>query len=155
MVPDEYIIEEIINAVCFKLYEHNYRLIDEKANERTIVGGYLVPYLKPRFPGWAVDPEYNREGADRDSKTDVEGNLLLPDIIIHKPGPDGPNLVAIEVKGYWNKEDRHEDEISLRKLQAKHGYQYLYHLELEKNNHRLIKVAFTDVGSNMRHKSKN
>jgi hypothetical protein len=86
---------------------------------------------------------YNREGEweDRKPKTDLEGKTIIPDIIIHKSGPKGPNITAIEVKGYWNKQDRKEDEGSLRRLAAKHKYKYLYRLELGKADFMLIPVS--------------
>jgi hypothetical protein len=143
-IPDQETIGTAINEACVWLYENENakRLIDEKAHERTIVPGYLLPELKNRFPGWDVDPDYNREGIDRGPKKDLDGKLLVPDVIIHKRGPKGPNLVTIQVKGYWNHENRKIDEGSLQRLQAKHHYKYLYRLELGPDKHELIRVEF-------------
>lgn len=137
-------IEKNVNDACTELYAEQKALIDEEANERDIVS-FLAPKLRVKFPGWDIDTDYNREGEyreheRRDTKTDLNKNPLLPDIIVHKRGPDGPNLVAVEVKGYWNKEKRSEDEDSLRRLRAKHGYEFLYRLELGRDLHELIFV---------------
>src|SRR5262249_15729701 len=114
-------------------------LIDNEAHERTI-GAYLAGYLRSLFPDWNVDPEYNREGADQQPKGDAEGNLI-PDIVIHtRLVKLGPNLVAIEMKGHWNDEDRAVDEQKLRRIRAEYGYQFLYRIELGPDEAALIPV---------------
>lgn len=134
-------IEKRISDCCSGLYTSAKHLLDERANERDIAGR-LAESLRPFFPGFDVDVEYNREGkiGNRVPKTDNDGNLLLPDIVVHQHGPLGDNLVAIEVKGHWNKEPREIDEDKLRRLRAKHGYQYLYRLELGREQATLIPV---------------
>lgn len=141
-IPTREVIENRIMEACEHLYANGKHLLAEKAHERNIVARFLLPPLVELFPDWDVDPEYNREGEveDRQAKTDDEGNRLLPDLIIHKYGPAGPNLVAIEVKGYWNPENRKEDEESLRRIQKKHGYIFLYRLELNRESYELIPV---------------
>jgi hypothetical protein len=49
-------------------------------------------------------------------------------------------LAAIEVKGYWNGEDRRIDENRLRRMRAEYGYQYLYRIELNREGAKLIAV---------------
>lgn len=137
---DQKAIEKAIEGACADLYKRGKHLILEKAHERTIVADFIAPYLRNLFSEWDVTTEYNREGIDRESKKDLDGNLLIPDIIIHKFGPHGPNLVAVQVKGYWNREDRGKDAASLKKIQAKHGYIYLFRLELGRDKHELIPV---------------
>jgi hypothetical protein len=50
------------------------------------------------------------------------------------------NLVAIEMKGDWNREDRGIDEEELRKMAAEYGYILLFRLKLEPDAARLIAV---------------
>ncbi|MCC7004741.1 hypothetical protein IT397_02380 [Candidatus Nomurabacteria bacterium] len=135
------IIEKIINEACRILYRDNKNLIDEEAHERTIVPE-ILPYLREYFPDYEVWSEYNREGevGNRKPKRDLDGNLIVPDIIVHEFGPTGRNLVAIEVKGYWNDEPRENDEEKLRGLHRKHGYEFLYRIELGPDNHQLVEV---------------
>lgn len=134
-------IEKAINEACSFLYRDAKHLLDEGANERDIVS-YIVPLLRGKYCEYQVDSEYNREGAigHRIPKTDSDGNRIIPDIVVHKHGPEGQNLVAIEVKGYWNHEPRQQDEDLLRRLQVKHNYKYLYRLELGKDCAELIPV---------------
>ena len=138
---DQNTFEKAMNDACAELYRTKKHFIDERAHERTIVSDFVAPFLRHEFQGWDVNTEYNREGVDRGPKKDLKGKLLIPDIVIHKHGPKGPNVVAVQVKGYWNNADRTIDENLLRKLQAKHGYELLYRLELGKEKHELIKIV--------------
>lgn len=141
-MPPKETIEKNINDACVELYAQQKDLIDERANELNIVG-HLAPRLRLKFPEWDIDTDYNREGplGNRITKTDVEGSALKPDIIFHQRGEDGVNLVAIQVKGYWNKDSREKDEDSLRRLREKHEYVFLYRLELGRDGHQLIGVV--------------
>lgn len=104
-------IENIINEACRIRYRDNKNLIDEKARERIIVPE-ILPYLREHFTNYEVWSEYNWEGeiGNRKPKRYLDENLIVPDIIVHGYGPTGHNLVAIEVKGYWNEEPRENDE---------------------------------------------
>ena len=134
-------IEGAINKSCLAVYKVGKGLIDEAASERSIVG-MVVLHLAPSFPHYSVLVEYNREGEKnhRDSKRNFAGDRIVPDIIIHEPGGGGRNLVAIEVKGYWNNEPRSGDEEKLRGLGMKQGYEFLYRIELGKEGHELFEV---------------
>lgn len=138
---DRKIVRSLINDACNELYKSRRYLIDENAHEIDIAG-HLAEILRVMLPEWNVDTDYNREGPleSRTSKTDLNGNKLKPDIIIHKRGPNGENLVAIEIKGYWNKEPREIDEDKLKRIKEKHHYRFLYRIELERNGFSLIPV---------------
>lgn len=122
MATKDEIFKKISNA-CVSLYKNQMYLIEEHANERT-VAAHIAAYLRELFIEWDVDSEYNREGELRVPKRDIEGELAYPDIIIHRHGFEGPNLVAMEIKGYWNKTNRNDDVQKLLKLQSKHGYMW-------------------------------
>jgi hypothetical protein len=133
-------VRALIQAACARLYRRHRTLIDFRAHERTIAGR-LAGYLELLFDGWDVDADYNREGNAGDPKHDEQG-LIVPDIIIHRRGQRrGANLVAMEMKGYWNREDRGIDEEQLRRMAAEYGYQFLFRLELEPDAARLIAVG--------------
>jgi hypothetical protein len=136
-------IEHLLRGACEHLYKNHKHLIDEAAHEESIVADVLVPYLRLNINDYDVTTGYNREGEleSRETKTDLEGHPIVPDIIIHRFGPKGPNTAAIEVKGYWNHQDRKEDEDSLQRLAAKHKYKYLYRLELGRQTYELISVV--------------
>src|SRR4051794_26196148 len=82
-------------------------LLEVNANERCIAAR-LALYLQHRFDSYQVDVEYNRAGSDpkrlgmsedcANSRDDDGTVLIVPDIIVHRRGPNGPNLLGIEVK---------------------------------------------------------
>lgn len=133
-------IKKKVSEACEALYKTSFDLIVTKTHERTIAAK-LANLLEDVFDGWDVDVEYNREGGEGRSKRSLEDELLLPDIIIHKRGSIiGPNLVVIQVKGFWNNENRAKDEKDLRKLRERFGYKKLYRLELNFESYELIEV---------------
>ena len=79
-------------------------------------------YLQGKFSDWHVDCEYNRDGHDPkkvvlDDSRFVGESSVYPDIIIHRRGPKGPNLLVIGVK---TNPDGHGNEVKrdLAKLTA-------------------------------------
>lgn len=129
-----------IHRALHGLYDEVGYLIQQKAHEDGLTAQAIVPRLGSEFSEWTVRAFHNREGFGTDPKRDINDDVVIPDIIIHRPGPDGPNLVAIEVKGWWNNEPRKEDEDKLRRIQAKYYYQFLYRIELGKTSLELIEV---------------
>lgn len=130
----------VIRSACDRLYVEQHDLIDMHAHERTIAG-YLAEYLRPHFPDLQVDSDPNRMGKKGEAKRSRDGRLLIPDLIVHKRGSiPGPNFVAIQIKGFWNREDRQKDEEDLHDLAETFGYQYLYRLELMPEGYDLIPV---------------
>ena len=136
-----YEIKKIIENACSYLYKEEFNLIKNKTHERTI-SGEIFCHIRKIFQdkGWDVDLEYNREGDSTDPKQDDIGRMF-PDIAVHTRGSvNGPNLFALEIKGYWNKANRSIDEDKLRRLREKYKYKYLYQLELGPNNWVLKEV---------------
>lgn len=134
-------IERKLNKICNILYKNDIDLINEKAHERTIVSR-MIPYFKIQFNNYLIDSDYNREGeiGNRQVKKDIDNNPILPDLIVHRYGPKGINLLAIEAKGYWNKYPREKDEMKLIGLKKKQGYKFIYRIELNKDKAEIIEV---------------
>ncbi|MND02034.1 hypothetical protein D3C83_212770 [compost metagenome] len=65
----------------------------------------------------------------------------MPDIIIHVPGPKGPNIAAIEVKGWWNDAGHDRDRAKLRGYVAKQRYAVAYFVQLESDAPKFEKVG--------------
>ena len=83
-------------------------LLVRNVHERAITAR-LADHLRPRFPGWDVDPEYNRDGHEIKK---ANGDIVVPDVIVHHRGtPD--NLLVIEAK---KSDTREADEEVLKKL---------------------------------------
>lgn len=89
---------------------------------------------------WSVDCEFNRSGpdTDRDSKRDkykakknakgeVIGGVVTPDIVVHRRGERGPNLIAIEVKPDGTmRADLDVDRTMLRGYKRDYGYEHAF-----------------------------
>lgn len=79
------------------LLERDGILLTTDANERTI-SAQLACYLKPAFPDWDVDVEYNRQGLDpKKIGIGESAELVYPDIIVHRRRSDA-NLLVVEIK---------------------------------------------------------
>lgn len=139
----EAVIQKIRQALD-ELYVHDHVLIENKTEEETI-SAHLAGYMKSLFDGWNVDSEYNRDG--RNTKRNSGGDRIFPDILIHLRTPDRKgryspenNLAVMEIKSYWNTEDRNKDTAKLRDMKKRYGYQHLFRIELKENEGELIPV---------------
>jgi hypothetical protein len=90
--------------------ERDRSVVADGRNERA-VAHRLAIYLQDEFPRWHVDCEFNRQGKNRErkkvaakrpylppSRRGSKYALVDPDVNVHRRGPDGPNLLAIELK---------------------------------------------------------
>lgn len=115
-------IEELLADEAY-LFEH-------RVSERTI-SQHLAVYFQKQFPSWDVDCDYNLAG-------DVLKRITLsqrcrgqlrstgaasPDVIVHRRGSGGPNLLAVEIKKV-GRSGRGCDLEKLRGYIAELGYQY-------------------------------
>lgn len=98
-------IESRIDSALHDLVSRDSYLLETGLGERCIAHRFAV-HLANVFSEWDIDCEYNRNGhrfkelplseecRDLFRKTD----RVVPDIVVHKRGKDGPNLLAIEIK---------------------------------------------------------
>ena len=107
--PDMSLAREVCAALQ-ELLVRDAELLIRNVNERTITAR-LADHLRSRFPEWDVDSEYNRDG---DEVKKANGEILVPDVIIHRRGTSD-NLLVIEVKKSNTAE---ADEKDLKKLDA-------------------------------------
>lgn len=118
-------IEARLNRAISRVVDNDLRLLEYGPSERA-VAHRLAVYLEHEFPEWHTDCEYNRQGGGRDRKRVAifdggEESDVDPDVIVHRRGPHGPNLLAIEVK------PAHQtvrDRAKLRQYLTTHRYQY-------------------------------
>lgn len=123
-------VNERLKDALHLLCTQDGHLLDVDASERPITHR-LGLYLQDKFWEWDVDCEYNREGHDTkavglDESLFDRDSAVYPDIIIHKRGYEGPNLLVIEVK---KNPDGHRQEVQrdLDKLKAyKRNLAYTY-----------------------------
>ena len=67
-------------------------LLKVDAHELAIASA-LAGYLRTRFRGYSVDCDYNRDGKDK-KRLPREGRVR-PDIIVHRRGRAGPNILVL------------------------------------------------------------
>ena len=132
-------IKQIIENALAILYRTEKEIINDQVHEQTI-SARLMLHLQHLLPEWNVDVEFNRQGENRDPKTDESGNNRKPDIIIHKRGPKGPNLAVILVKCEWNTKPREDDQMVAQSIKAKHEYQTAFLLEIRQSGFELNEV---------------
>jgi hypothetical protein len=97
------------------------QLFHSDANERSLTH-WLAAILAPRFPGWDVDCEYNRDGfapkririRTEVPSDDLNAETVFPDIIVHRRGT-ADNLLVVEAKKSNNREGDTRDR---QKLEA-------------------------------------
>ncbi len=112
-------IKNLISKALDELYEKDIYLIDNRpidlsgsdnrhhVGERTIVFRFAYYMqglldLDEDYKNFNLDCEYNRNGI-KEKKLPSFPNGTYPDIILHKRGRNDSNLLVIEVKTYWNK----------------------------------------------------
>lgn len=141
------VLDKVLNATMSDLYKFDLYLIrhikklgveaeDIHLSERSIVFRYGL-YLQDRikntiFEDYNIDCEYNRNIDLEKKYHDNNGKVLgcYPDIIIHKRGTNGDNLLVIEIKTWWNTNTEH-DEDKLRDLTKQTSdYRYEYGLSI-------------------------
>jgi hypothetical protein len=104
------VLAQKVGTAVSALLEQDGDLLRLDVNERTITAR-LCDHLRPLFPDWNVDPEYNRDGH---LVKRANGQVVVPDIVIHRRGTRD-NLLVIELKKSTTKEP---DEADLEKLSA-------------------------------------
>jgi hypothetical protein len=103
MNPDE-LLDLLIQAMNETVAADEY-LFRVDVSERNLAGRLGI-HLQPNLPDWHVDPEYNRMNGNMPKRihlppecagyrNDDDLVLVCPDLIIHRRGPEGPNLLVV------------------------------------------------------------
>jgi len=100
-------VEDRLNRALAGLAERDSYLLENNLSERCIAAR-LAMHLQDQFPDHKVDVEYNRAGEiakrvplsqqcakrwNRDGEA-----LAVPDVIVHRRGDTGPNVLVLELK---------------------------------------------------------
>ena len=106
-------------------------LLENDLSERCIASR-LAMYLQSLFTDHMVDVEYNRAGDipkrlnlpdECANFRDTDGrSLVVPDIIVHTRGPEGPNLLVLELKKSTNREGSECDRKRVPAFVSQLGY---------------------------------
>jgi hypothetical protein len=122
-----------LDGALARLVAQDAYLFANNLGERCIVAR-LAMYLQHEFPEHHVDAEYNRD-ADEPKQLDLPDecanyvdengdSLVVPDVIVHLRGPDGPNILVLEVKKTTNPAPLHCDSRRIHAFRAQYGYEF-------------------------------
>lgn len=105
----------------------NGKKIKKHVGERAIVfrfGIYFQRYLNKYkyYKQFDLDCEYNRSGTDIKKIKVVD--RIFPDIILHQRGNNDNNIVVIEFKGWWNKNQKYDEKKVLEMIDPDGDYKY-------------------------------
>lgn len=102
----------VILSALERLRARDQYLIDKGTHECALTHRLAV-YLEqsPLLRDWHVDCEYNRMWKlDELQPKELHGRRIRPDIIVHRRGPRGPNLLALEAKLRAGRGDEYDRE---------------------------------------------
>src|SRR6266566_8315360 len=98
-------VQERVTAALEGLVHNDPYLLEHDLSERCLAAR-LALYLQGVFPSHSVDVEFNRAGGppkrlhlpdECANHRDENGQaLVIPDVIVHRRGAEGPNLLVIE-----------------------------------------------------------
>ncbi len=124
----------------------NDRYLFEYDLHEQCIAGRLALYLQSVFPSHFVDVEYNRAGlapkrlglSDEcaNARDENDEALVVPDIIVHRRGRDGPNVLVMELKKTTNPDDGGCDRQRVQAMRVQLGYQYGVLVQLETRRHQ-------------------
>ena len=157
-------IEDILIQSKKRFLENDQYLLSVDVNERSLTHKF-AEYLQTIVgSSWNVDCEYNRFGSDSKrilseikelidpyvegvQTDDVKAKTVYPDIIIHKRGAIGPDLLVIEAKKDASTEDRRRDMEKLNKIQYEYGYYFAVFINFKTKN-KEIEWEFVNSSDN-------
>ena len=101
-------LEGCIKTAIEAFRHRDSHLLLVNANERAMTHKFAEHLQSALGDEWNVDCEYNRDGEipkalhnlgrQRVRKDDSNADTVFPDIIVHRRGKAGPNLIVIEAK---------------------------------------------------------
>lgn len=129
-----------LEAALRQLVMNDRHLLENDLNERCIASR-LAMYLQAEFPDFAVDIEYDRQGdtpkrlglpEECGNARDREGRArVIPDMIVHRRGPHGPNVLVLEMKKSTNPESRVCDQQRVLAFRQQLHYSFAALIECE------------------------
>lgn len=133
-------VQKRLHDALQQVMKSDLHLLKHDLSERCIASR-LAMYLQKSFPKHFVDVEYNRVGASpkrlglseecanfRNSNGEA---LVAPDVIIHRRGPRGPNVLVLEVKKTSNRDLHQCDRVRVRAFRDQLRYCYGALIECE------------------------
>jgi len=133
-------IQKRLHDAVQELAKNDRHLLEHDLSERCIASRYAM-YLQKAFPELSVDVEYNRAGASPkrlglpEECANYRNNngeaLAVPDVIVHRRGLEGPNVLVLELKKTTNRDPRQCDRERVHAFRAQLRYRYGALIECE------------------------
>ena|SRR2546426_10439917 len=130
-------IERVLERAITDVLANDAYLFEANVNERSLTHKFAEHLQAAVGRDWSVDCEYNRYGDDAKKIEEVKhivGSLVAtdetksrtvyPDIIVHRRGAAGPNLLVIEAKKDASKGEREADWAKLERIKQQYGYSF-------------------------------
>jgi hypothetical protein len=124
---------ERVYAALAQFTESDRYLLEHDLSERCIASRVAF-HLQAMFPEYAVDVEYNRVGRPpkrlqlpdecANYRNKQGESLAVPDVIVHRRGQKGPNLLVLEFKKTSNPDAFDCDRQRIRAFKSQIGYRY-------------------------------
>ena len=153
----------ILDVAKTRFLENEVYLLNSKANERSITHKF-AEYLQKIFSCyWDIDCEYNRYGNNSKKKieevekivgkdtttSEIRARTIYPDIIVHKRGKEGSNLLVIEAKKDATTFNKKKDIDKLKKIKKEYNYKFACFLNFStKDKDIMIKFINQNVNVN-------
>ncbi len=133
-------VRQRLDAAVARLVHDDGYLLANNLGERCIAARLAI-YVQHEFPEHSVDAEYNRD-ADTPKRlylpedcanyrNEYGESLVVPDVIVHRRGPEGPNILVLEVKKTSNPAPRDCDRARIHAFRAQYGYEFAALIECE------------------------
>ena len=148
---------DILEQTKGRFLENEVSLLVSDANERSLTHKFAEYMQTVIGHEWSVDCEYNRSGSDPkkiDELRRIVGNntttyetkskTIYPDIIVHRRGKQGPNLLVIEAKKDATTKERELDIAKLKVIQGAYDYSFAVFMDFKLST-KNIDVVFTVV----------
>ena len=145
-------VERRLKEALGNVARNDRHLLENDLSERCIASR-LAMYLQTEFPEHSVDVEYNRDG-DIPKKLGLPDNcanywdqdgkaFVVPDVIVHRRGREGPNILVLELKKTTNRSSRECDFQRVQAFQAQLGYSFGVLIECETREGREPGIAIS------------
>ena len=122
-------IRQYVQRAVDEVYKNDKSLIVRDVNERSIVfrfGLYLYEILKfTEFKDYDIDVEYNRNG-NEPKRLPNHKNGTYPDFIIHKREVNTNNLLVLEFKTEWYKNQKADKDKIKEYMDLSGEYRFKY-----------------------------
>jgi hypothetical protein len=132
-----------LSLALLRIAENDCHLLVVDISERCIASR-LAMYLQTQFPDYHVDIEYNRDAGTPKrlgipeacaNYVGTDGRaLVVPDVIVHRRGAAGPNVLILELKKTTNPESRDCDFERVVGFKQQFGYSFGALIECETRN---------------------